>query len=30
VWADGVTSWSMEVTVSSQRGDTFRNKVTWR
>jgi hypothetical protein len=29
-WADGVTSWSMEVIVTSNRGDTFRNQLTWK
>jgi hypothetical protein len=30
VWRDGVTSWSVEVLVSSGRGDTYRNQILWK
>ena len=30
VWQGGTTSWSVEVLVSSSRGDTFRNVLTWK
>jgi hypothetical protein len=30
VWRDGVTSWSLEVLVSSGRGDTYRNQILWK
>jgi len=30
VWQDGTTSWNLDVAVVSDRGDTFKNQVTWR
>ncbi len=30
VWRDGVTSWSLEVLVSSGRGDTYKNQILWK
>ena len=30
VWSEGTTSWSMEVVIASNRGDTFRNQLTWK
>jgi tetratricopeptide (TPR) repeat protein len=30
VWKEEYTSWSMEVTVRTVRGETYRNQVTWR
>jgi hypothetical protein len=30
VWADGATSWGLEVVVTSDRGDIFKNQLTWR
>jgi len=30
VWQGGTTSWSIEVLISSSRGDTFRNVLTWK
>jgi hypothetical protein len=30
VWGESTTSWSMEVVVTSNRGDTFRNQLSWR
>jgi hypothetical protein len=30
VWREGVTSWTLEVVVSSGRGDTYRNQVLWK
>jgi len=30
VWQEGTTSWNLEVAVVSDRGDTFKNTVTWR
>jgi len=30
VWGEGTTSWSMEVVIASNRGDTFRNQLTWK
>jgi hypothetical protein len=29
-WGEGTTSWSMEVVIASNRGDTFRNQLTWK
>jgi hypothetical protein len=29
-WRDGTSSWSLTVTVLTQRGDTFRNNLAWR
>jgi len=30
VWGEATTSWSMEVVVTSNRGDTFRNQLSWK
>ena len=30
VWKDGVTSWSLEVLVTSSRGDAYRSLVSWK
>jgi len=30
IWREEFTSWSMEVTVHTARGETYRNQVTWR
>jgi hypothetical protein len=30
IWRQDTTSWSMEVTVSTVRGETYRNQVTWK
>ncbi len=30
VWQDGVNTWSMEVVVTSNQGDTFKSQLTWR
>jgi hypothetical protein len=30
VWQEGTTSWSLEVAVVSDHGDTFKNTVVWR
>jgi hypothetical protein len=30
IWREDVTSWSMEVTVRTARGETYRNQATWR
>jgi hypothetical protein len=29
-WGEGVTAWKLEVVVTSNRGDTFKNTLTWR
>jgi hypothetical protein len=29
-WAEGTNTWSLEVIVSSNRGDTFRSQLSWR
>ena len=29
-WPDDVKSWNLQIVVTSDRGDTFRNQVTWR
>jgi len=30
IWREDTTSWSMEVTVSTARGESYRNQVTWK
>jgi hypothetical protein len=30
VWPESVNSWALEVVVTSNRGDTFKNQLTWR
>jgi serine/threonine protein kinase len=30
IWKDDTTSWSMEVTVRTVRGETYKNQVTWK
>jgi tRNA A-37 threonylcarbamoyl transferase component Bud32/tetratricopeptide (TPR) repeat protein len=30
IWKEDTTSWSMEVTVQTARGETYRNQVTWK
>ena len=30
VWKEATTSWSMEVTVRTPRGETYTNQVTWQ
>jgi hypothetical protein len=30
VWAEGVNSWSLDVSVTSDHGDAFKNTLTWR
>jgi serine/threonine protein kinase len=30
IWKDDTTSWSMEVTVRTGRGETYKNQVTWK
>jgi serine/threonine protein kinase/tetratricopeptide (TPR) repeat protein len=30
IWKEDTTSWSMEVTVSTARGETYKNQVTWK
>ena len=29
-WKDDTSSWAMEVTVQTSRGETYKNKVNWR
>jgi serine/threonine protein kinase/tetratricopeptide (TPR) repeat protein len=30
IWKDDITAWSMEVTVSTSRGETYKNQVSWK
>jgi hypothetical protein len=30
VWKDDITAWSMEVTVHTARGETYKNQVSWK
>jgi hypothetical protein len=30
VWPEGATAWSLEATVTSDRGDVFKNQVSWK
>jgi hypothetical protein len=30
VWRDGVAAWAMDVTVTSDRGDVYKNQVAWK
>jgi len=30
VWKDGVGAWAMDVTVTSERGDVYKNQVAWK
>jgi hypothetical protein len=30
VWQDGVNAWALDVVVTSNRGDTFKNQLSWR
>ena len=30
IWKEDTTSWSMEVTVQTARGETYKNQVTWK
>jgi len=30
VWKDSTQSWTMEITLTTQRGETYRNTLTWK
>jgi hypothetical protein len=29
-WKDGTTSWSVELLVTANKGDSLKNQITWR